>query len=160
MNLTGCLLGYAAPQLPSSGSCSGAWENCLNYLDDVIIFSTTFEEHLDRLKSVFTRLAENNLKLKASKYEFFKSQVKHPGHVVSEAGIQIDQEKLEALKYWPVPKNVKEVRAYLGFMGYYRHLVKHYARIARPLNDLLVGHCSTTKSKGKTSKTKVSRAVF
>ena len=59
--------------------------DCLIYLDDVIIFSTTFKEHLDRLEAVFTRLQENNLKLKASKCEFFKSQVTYLGHVVSDA---------------------------------------------------------------------------
>ena len=134
--------------------------DCLIYLDDVIIFSTTFKEHLDRLEAVFTRLQENKLKLKASKCKFFKSQVTYLGHVVSDAGIQTDSEKLEALKSWPVPKNVKEVRSYLSFTGYYRRFVKNYARIARPLNDLLVGHCTTTKGKGKKSKTKVSRAVF
>ena len=134
--------------------------DCLIYLDDVIIFSATFKEHLDRLEAVFTRLQENNLKLKASKCKFFKSQVTYLGHVVSDAGIQTDSEKLEALKSWPVPKNVKEVRSYLGFTGYYRRFVKNYARIARPLNDLLVGHCTNNKSKGKKPKTKVSRAVF
>ena len=79
---------------------------------------------------------------------------------MSDAGIQTDSEKLEALKSWPVPKNVKEVRSYLGFTGYYRPFVKNYARIARPLNDRLVGHCTTSKGKGKKPKTKVSRAVF
>ena len=104
--------------------------DCLIYLDDVIIFSTTFEDHLDRLEAVFTRLDENNLKLKAFKCDFFKSQVTYLGHVVSDAGIQTDLEKLEALNSWPVPKNVKEVRAYLGFTGYYRRFVKNYARIS------------------------------
>ena len=131
--------------------------DCLIYLDDVIIFSSTFEEHLDRLEAVFTRLQQNNLKLKASKCEFFKSRVTYLGHVVSDEGIETDPEKLEALKSWPVPKNVKEVRAFLGFTGYYRRFVKNYARIARPLNDLLVGHCSTGKAKGKKSKMKTQR---
>ena len=131
--------------------------DCLIYLDDVIIFSSTFEEHLDRLEAVFTRLQQNNLKLKASKCEFFKSRVTYLGHVVSDEGIETDPEKLQALKYWPVPKNVKEVRAFLGFTGYCRRFVKNYARIARPLNDLLVGHCSTGKAKGKKSKMKNSK---
>ena len=73
----------------------------------------------------------------------FKSQVTYLRHGVSESGIQTDPEKLEALKSWPVPKNIQEVQSYLGFTGYYRRFMKNYARIARPLNDLLVGHCTT-----------------
>ena len=91
--------------------------DCLIYLDDVIIFSTTFEEHLDRLESVFTRLRENNLELKASKCKFFKSQVTYLGHVVSDAGIQTDSEKLEALKILACSKECEEVRSYLALWG-------------------------------------------
>ena len=142
--------------------CMGGmnFRDCLIYLNDVIIFSTTFTEHLDRLEAVFTRLQENNIKSKASKCKFFKSQVTYLGHVVSDAGIQTDSEKLRALKSWPGSKNVKEVRSYLGFTGYYHHFFKNFACIARPLNDLLVGHCTTTTGKGKKPKTKVSQAVF
>ena len=83
--------------------------NCLIYLDDVIIFSTTFEEHLARLEAVFSRLKHHNLKLKPSKCEFFKAEVTYLRHIVSEEGILTDQAK------WPVPKTIKDVRSYLGF---------------------------------------------
>ena len=131
--------------------------DCLIYLDDVIIFSSTFEEHLERLDAVFSRLKQHNLKLKPSKCEFLKSEVTYLGHVVSEAGIRTDPEKTRAVKDWPVPRNIKEVRAYLGFTGYYRRFIKDYARIARPLNDLLVGHCTSKKQK---KKTKTKQAPF
>ena len=121
--------------------------DCLIYLDDVIIFSSTFQEHLDRLEAVFFRLRQHNLKLKASKCEFMRSQVTYLGHVVSEDGIQTDPEKTEAIKSWPTPKTVKDVRSFLGFAGYYRRFIKNFASIARPLNDLLVGQ--TTNRKGK-----------
>ena len=114
--------------------------DCLIYLDDVIIFSYTFEEHIERLEEVFSRLKQHNQKLKPSKCEFLRSEVTYLGHVVSEKGIRTDPEKTKAVKDWPVPKNVKEVRVYLGFTGYYRRFIKNYAKIARPLNDLLVGH--------------------
>ena len=133
--------------------------DCLIYLDNVIIFSSTFEEHLERLDAVFSRLKQHNLKLKPSKCEFLKSEVTYLGHVVSEEGIRTDPEKTKAVKNWPVPKNVKEVRAYLGFTGYYRRFIKHYANIARPLNDLLVGHCTTKKTKAK-KKTKPTPFVW
>ncbi|MCG8032787.1 MAG: reverse transcriptase, partial [Candidatus Thiodiazotropha taylori] len=126
--------------------------DCLIYLDDVIIFSSTFEEHLDRLEEVFTRLRQHNLKLKPSKCEFLKSEVTYLGHVVSEAGIRTDPDKTKAIKNWPIPRNVKEVRAYLGFTGYYRRFIKDYAKIARPLNDLLIGHCTSKKQKLKKAK--------
>ena len=90
--------------------------DCLIYLDDVIIFSTTFEEHLERLEAVFERLKDHNLKLKASKCEFMKSCVTYLGHVVSENGIETDPDKAEAVRTWPIPRT-KDVRAYLGFTG-------------------------------------------
>ena len=131
--------------------------DCLIYLDDIIVFSSTFEEHLERLQAVFFRLELHNLKLKATKCEFFKSQVVYLGHVVSEAGIQADPAKIEAVRNWPVPKIVKEVRQFLGFTGYYRRFVKGFAAIARPLNDLLVGLDTNPKAsrKKKTSKKQV-----
>ena len=124
-------------------------KDCLIYLDDIIIFSSTVEQHLERLEAVFKRLAQHNLKLKASKCDFLRSRVTYLGHVVSEDGIETDPEKTEAVKNWPVPTSVKEVRAYLGFTGYYRKFIKNYARIARPLNDLLVGQCTNNTKKKK-----------
>ena len=80
--------------------------DCLIYLDDIIIFSSTFEEHIERLQAVFERLQEHNLKLKPSKYELFKERVSYLGHVVSEEGIHTDPAKIEAVKSWPLPKNI------------------------------------------------------
>ena len=117
--------------------------NCLIYLYDVIIFSTTFEEHLERLDAVFSRLKEHNLKLKGTKCEFLKSHVTYLGHVVSENGIETDPEKTEAIRTWTIPKTVKDVHAFIGVTGFYRRFVKDYARIARPLNDLLLDTAQT-----------------
>ena len=131
--------------------------DCLIYLDDIVVFSTTFEEHVERLEAVFRRLQTNNLKLKASKCEFFKREVTYLGHVVSEEGIRTDPTKTEAVLNWPVPKTVKEVRMFLGFTGYYRRFVKGYASIVRPLNDLLIGHPTNKKAKkGRKPKNKPS----
>ena len=115
---------------------------CLIHLDDISIYSSTFEEHLERLGAVIARLKDHNLKFKASKCEFFKTKVSYLGHVVSEEGVETEPEKIEALNTWPILKNVKDVRAFLGFTGYYRRFLRNYASIARPLNDLLVGHSS------------------
>lgn len=124
-------------------------------MDDVIIFSTYFEEHLGRLEAGFSRLQQHNLKWKGSKCEVFKSEVTYLGHVVSQEGVLTDPKKTKAISTWPVPTNVKKVRSFLGFTGYYRRFIKNYAKIARPPNELLVGHCtSDKKKKGRNPKQK------
>ena len=126
--------------------------DCLIYLDDIIIFSSTFEENMEQLQAVFERLQEHNLKLKPSKCELFKERVSYLGHVVSEEGIHTDPTKIEAVKSWHVPRNIKDVRRFLGFTGYYRKFIQGCAAIARPLNDLLVGHVTNPKAKKQPSK--------
>ena len=121
--------------------------DCLIYLDDIIIFSSNFEEHLEKLQAVFQRLSNNHLKLKGSKSEFFKSQVSYLGHIVSEEGIRTDPSKIEVVKTWPVPKSVKDVRQCFGFTGYYKRFIEGYSSIARPLNDLLIGNSPKDKPK-------------
>lgn len=115
-------------------------KDCLIYLDDIIIFSKDIDSHIERLDAVFQRLSDNNLKIKPSKCQFFKDQITYLGHVVSKDGIQTDPEKTNVVKDWPTPKSVKEVRKFLGFVGYFRRFVKGFATIARPLNNLLIGH--------------------
>ena len=122
--------------------------DCLISLDDIIIFSSSFEQHLERLESVFQKLSSYNLKLKPSKCEFFKTRVTDLGHIVSENGIETDPEKISVVTSWPVAKTIKQGRSFLGFSGFYRRLLKNYAGIARPLNDLLVG-ISNKKDKRK-----------
>lgn len=80
------------------------------------------------------------------------SEVKYLGHVVSEKGIQTDPDKIASLKTWPVPKDIKSLRSFLGFTGYYRRFVKYYAKLVRPLNDLLGGHPTNKKSKASKRK--------
>ena len=112
-------------------------KECLLYLDDIIIFSSTFDEHLSRLDSVFQRLHEAKLKLKASKCHFLKDRIKYLGHIVSKDGIHTDPEKIASVQDWPTPTSVKEVRSFLGFAGFYRRFVKNFSKIARPLHSLL-----------------------
>ena len=71
------------------------------------------------------------------------------GHIVSESGIETDKTMIEAIKIWPVPKSIKDVRSFLGFTAYDRHYIKHFAIIARPLNDLLEGNGTSSKKKGQ-----------
>ena len=122
---------------------------CLIYLDDIIIFSKTFDEHLVRLANVFRQLEVHGIKLKGSKCEFFQRQVNYLGHIVSDAGIHTDSDKIAVLKEWKPPTNVKELRSFLGFAGYYRRFVCNYSSIVKPLNALLVGHPTNKKYKKK-----------
>ena len=112
------------------------WKICLIYIDDIIIFSASYEEHLARLRLVFNRLRDANLKLKPSKCRFASQSVDFLGFVVSSKGISPDSSKIEVVKSFPVPKSVKEVRSFLGLCNYYRRFVEGFSKIASPLNRL------------------------
>ncbi|KAL6459678.1 hypothetical protein MHYP_G00314370 [Metynnis hypsauchen] len=95
-------------------------QELIAFLDDLIIFSSTLEEHEQRLMTVLKRIADVGLKLSPAKCRFFQTSVNYLGHVISEEGIQPNPEKVSAIKNWPRPTTVKEVRSFLGFAGYYR----------------------------------------
>lgn len=113
--------------------------NLLIYLDDIIIFSATFEEHLERLQRVFDRLREHGLKLKPSKCHLMREEVQYLGHLVSAEGIRTDPEKIGKVKDWRRPADRREVLQFLGFAGYYRRFVGGYAKLAAPLYRLTSG---------------------
>ena len=121
--------------------------SCIIYLDDIIIYSKTPEEHVQRLGQVFEKLAVAGLKLKPSKCEFFKTEINYLGHVVSREGIRTDDKKIEAIKNWPRPVTNTEVRSFLGFTNYYRRFIHKYSQIAKPLNLLITGDSSKSKNK-------------
>jgi predicted aspartyl protease len=112
------------------------WQACLVYLDDVIVFAPSFDLHLERLATVFDRLLQANLKVKASKCELFRRQVRFLGHVISSNGIEVDPEKVRVVANWPRPRNLTELRSYIGLCSYYRRFIKSFADIARPLHQL------------------------
>ena len=112
------------------------WETCLFYLDDIIVFSSTWEEHLARLRQVFERLRHADLKLGAEKCAFAAKEVSYLGHRVAEEGLLPDSALLAAIREIPPPKTAAEVRSFLGLAGYYRRYVKNFATIAGPLHAL------------------------
>ena len=120
---------------------------CIIYLDDIIVFSKTLEEHLTRLWAVFEKLNKAELKLKPSKCEFFKQELTYLGHVISKNGVQTDSKKVEAIHKWPVPTNVTEVQSFLVFTNYYQRFIKKYAQVAKPLYKLISGENAYKKQK-------------
>ena len=106
------------------------------YLDDILIYSPDVKTHLKHLELIFHRLHEVNLKLKMEKCSFLKKHIQYLGHIVSGEGIKPIPEKLSVIKQMPRPYTPKEVKQFLGLVGYYRKFMPHYADIARPLHAL------------------------
>ena len=130
-------------------------QNCLGelnltyaliYLDDVIIFPWTEEEHLTQLQAVFERFWEHGLKLKPSKCHFLRKEIAFLGHKVSEEGMKPGDDGLKGIAEMAPPANYTEIRRFLGATRFFWHFIKNYTRIARPLNDLLEGEASKWKA--------------
>ncbi|MEW8546530.1 MAG: reverse transcriptase domain-containing protein [Candidatus Thiodiazotropha sp.] len=109
---------------------------CQAYLDDILIFSATIEDHLSHINQVFDRLRQHKLKLKLKKCSFFKQQTKYLGFVISADGIRPDPDKVKVMKNLPPPTTVKEVRGAIGMLSYYRRYIPNFAEIAAPIIDL------------------------
>lgn len=103
----------------------------------LLFFSRTFDEHITRLRQVFSRIQDYGLKLSPKKCSFFMKQVKYIGHIVSEQGVQADPDKIDKVKNWPTPTNLDQVRSFLGFVGYYRKFIQNFSKIAHPLIDVM-----------------------
>ena len=128
------------------------------YLDDIIVYARTKEEHESRLLQTLDRLRQFGLKLSPAKCKFFQSSTKCLGHVISAEGVSTDPSKIEAVKTWPVPHTARELKSFLGFTGYYRRFVEGYSSIVKHLNALTAGFDLTKSRPGKTKK-KAGRAI-
>ena len=102
----------------------------MGYLDDIIIYSRSAKEHLEHLEEIFTRLKAAGLKLKLEKCCFFKKHIQYLGHLILADGIQPLPERLESITKMPAPRNPKEVKQFLGLVGYYRKFVPRFADIS------------------------------
>ncbi|XP_039140565.1 uncharacterized protein LOC120277791 [Dioscorea cayenensis subsp. rotundata] len=109
----------------------------LVFFDDILIYSTDWDLHLQHLESVLSTLMHHQLFAKLSKCSFGRFQMEYLGHIVSNKGVEMDPSKIAAIVQWPIPQTLKQVRAFLGLSGYYRKFIKQYASLAKPLTDLL-----------------------
>ena len=103
------------------------------FFDDILVYSSTFEDQLRHLDTTFQVLLANQFVLKLSKCFFAQPQVEYLGHIVSHKGVEPVAAKVAAIQQWPVPKSTKALRSFLGLVGFYRRFIKHYATIAAPL---------------------------
>ena len=110
------------------------WKTVVPYLDDCIIFATTPEEHLRRIREVIVRFRAANLKINPLKCEFFRTKVQFLGHDISKDGLLVDPEKIAAVRQFPVLTIKTHVKFFLGLCSNYRRYVKHFTDIARPLH--------------------------
>ena len=123
--------------------------SCIIYLDDVVVYARTVEEHLERLDAVLTKIGQAGLKLKPNKCEFFRRSLKFLGHIVSGEGIATSTEKVDTVRQWSVPKTVKEVKSFLGFVSYYRRFIPEFAAKSKPLQAVITGPGTSTRRDGK-----------
>ncbi|CAI7787244.1 unnamed protein product [Closterium sp. NIES-53] len=107
------------------------------YLDDILVYSRDKQQHLADLEAALTVLDKHRLLTKGSKYEFFQDRLEFLGHVISEAGVEIDPKKLNTVKAWHPPTNITELQSFLGFVNYVRRFVPDMAHLTAPLTDLL-----------------------
>jgi hypothetical protein len=113
---------------------------CVVFMDDILVFSKTLENHHQDLLNVLQRLREHTLYAAPEKCELYCSSVGYLGHIITPQGTRVVPAKSNAAKDWPAPKNLKELRQFLGLSEFYRHFVHMYSKIAKPLTDLLAAN--------------------
>lgn len=109
----------------------------LVFVDDIMVYSSSLQEHVYHLQQVFELLQQHQLFVKASKCSFAQQQLEYLGHIIRVTGVATDPAKIQAVTDWPVPKTLKQLRGFLGLTGYYRKFIQHYGLLAKPLTNLL-----------------------
>jgi hypothetical protein len=107
------------------------------FIDDILVFSKTAEEHEEHLRIVLGKLRQHQLYAKFSKCEFWMEEVAFLSHVLSAKGVAVDPSKIEVVSKWQSPKSVTEIRSFLGLAGYYCRFIENFSKIANPMTELL-----------------------
>lgn len=108
-------------------------ERCFVYLDDIVVFASSFQEHEQKLTEVFERLRKHGLKIQPDKCEFLRKEVAYLGHTISSEGVKPNPEKVKAVRNFPTPKSCRDINAFLGLAGYYREFITNFSKITKPL---------------------------
>jgi hypothetical protein len=112
-------------------------KSALVFFDDILVYSSSYEDHLIHLEQVLSLLSEQKWRVKASKCEFAQRSINNLGHVISSAGVSTDDSKIRDVREWPVSTDLKQLRGFLCLSGYYRKFVRNYGALSRPLSNLL-----------------------
>ncbi|KAK3516007.1 hypothetical protein QTP70_000893 [Hemibagrus guttatus] len=115
----------------------GKW--VIAYIDDILVYSTSLEEHVHHVREVLSRLQRHHLFIKSEKCEFHQTTMTFLGYVITRQGVEMDVTKVQAVTKWPSPTTVKELQRFLGFANFYRHFIRNYGSVAGPLTSLLKG---------------------
>jgi hypothetical protein len=120
---------------------NGVFRDCLDkffifFLDDILVYSKTEEEHEKHLRMVLQVLREHHLYAKLSKCSFYQRQIHYLGHIISKEGIIVDPKKVEAIQEWSTPRNVEEFRSFMGLAGCYKRFIAGFSKIAHPITSL------------------------
>jgi len=107
------------------------------YMDDIVIYARSLQEHVIKLERLMQRLRNANLKLQPNKCEFLRKEVAYLEHIIGSDGVRLDPNKVNAIFKFPIPRNQKNIKQFLGLVGYYRRFIPQFSKIARPLIDLL-----------------------
>lgn len=117
--------------------CEDKMDDLHIYVDDLLVSSSSFDEHLQRLRILFRKIAASGMTLKLTKCEFVKQQIKFLGHIISPSGMSMDPEKLMAIRSFPKPRTKKELQSFIGFCNFYRKFADHHASLIAPLINLI-----------------------